>query len=142
MTMLARIRRHRTALAAALCLLGVAACKPDTTPPDAVFAQPGVVFTLSPPQAPDCRPESLYQGTISWSLSGRGPTRLEIRVDSRGGPEFLSTSDPEGSQDTGEWIRPGMWFLLVDSASDTVLATLRAGPKPCPAAGASADAAT
>lgn len=118
---------------ACLLVLSIAGCRqPDTTPPDAVFSQPGVVFTLSPPEAPDCRPDTLYAGTVSWSVAGGGGRRFAIHVGSPGGPEFLRTAEPRGRQETGEWIHPGAWFVLLDARSDQVLATLRAGPEPCP----------
>ncbi|MFC4727812.1 hypothetical protein [Coralloluteibacterium thermophilus] len=128
--------RHRLA-AACLGALLIAGCKPDTTPPDRVFAQPGVVFTLSPPQAPDCHPDTVYKATVAWSITGQPERRLEVRVGSRGGAEFLRTSQARGREETGEWVRPGTWFLLVDRRSKEVLATLRAGPEPCPGGEAS-----
>jgi hypothetical protein len=54
--------------------------------------------------------------TLAWSADGN----VEIRLDSADGKLFAQ-GGPEGSKETGNWVRDGMDFFLLDRASGATL---------------------
>lgn len=119
-------------LPAALLALLLSACGSEPSAlPDRPFAKPGVSFTLTPSAARDCDPETVYRGRVDWSVEGRDRVRLEIRVNDRHGALFARSNEPRGSAWTEQWVRRGLWLVLIDRDRDEVLATLRAGPETC-----------
>ena len=100
--------------------------------PTHAFAQQGVSMKLDPPAAPDCKPTSTYTASLTWSVEGRGATKTEVRIHKPDGQSFARSNDRTGRAETGKWVTPGLWFLLIDRKSGDVLAALQAGPTPCP----------
>ena len=64
----------------------------------------------------------LAQTTISWNATGLAE-EVEVRVDSADG-NLLGAGGVTGTVETGEWVREGMTFFLVDTATLTVLDTV------------------
>ena len=60
--------------------------------------------------------EGLGITTLAWSADGN----VEIRLDSADGKLFAQ-GGPEGSKETGNWVRDGMDFFLLDRANGATL---------------------
>jgi hypothetical protein len=58
--------------------------------------------------------------------------KTEVRIDKLDGQVFARSNDRTSHQETGNWVRPGTWFLLFDRKSGDLLGAVQAGPKPCP----------
>lgn len=127
--------RHSAAMrtfAVIVAVSALAACKRDEAPPAEVFAKPGITFTITPPSAPDCKPTSVYTATLQWTLSQPEAPKLAIHVGSKTGQLMTRMNDRTGKAETGNWVAPGTWFVLIERETGEVLATVRAGPEPCP----------
>lgn len=127
------MRYPNIAIAAAALSLALAACgsKPQPMPTQA-FTRPGVSMKLDPPMAPDCKPSTLYRATLSWSVDGIDTPKTEVCMEKPDGAVFARSNDRTAHSETGDWVKPGMWFLLFDRKSGEMLGSLQAGPKPCP----------
>jgi len=126
--------RHPIIVIATLALSSfLAAChsQPPTMPTQA-FAHEGVKLTLDPPAAPNCKPGTNYRATLKWSVDGMDAPKTEVRIDKLDGQVFARSNDRTAHAETGEWVKPGMWFLLFDRKSGEMLGAVQAGPKPCP----------
>ena len=117
----------------AISVLALAACghQPQSTPAQS-FAKPGVSIKLDPPAAPNCKPATLYRATLSWTVQGIEAPKTEVRIDKPDGELFARSNDKTAHAETGDWVRPGMWFLLFDRRSGEMIGSVQAGPKPCP----------
>ncbi len=126
--------RHPILYVAATALtLALVACgsKPQPMPTQA-FTKPGVSMKLNPPAAPDCKANTVYRATLSWSVDGIDAPKTEVRIDKPDGGLFARSNDRNAHAETGIWVKPGTWFLLLDRKSGEMLGSLQAGPKPCP----------
>ena len=120
---------------AAVAFLALAACgkKPeDNTMPREAFVSAGVQMKLDPPAAANCKPDTLYRATLSWSVEGKDSPKTEVRIDRPDGAVFARSNDRSSHSETGDWVKPGTWFLLFDRKSGDLIGSLRAGPVPCP----------
>jgi hypothetical protein len=116
-------------------LLALAACgkKPeDNAMPREAFVSAGVQMKLEPPAAPNCKPDTLYRATLIWSVEGKDTPKTEVRIDRPDGAVFARSNDRTARAETGNWVKPGTWFLLFDRNSGDLIGSLRAGPVPCP----------
>ena len=117
----------------AVAVLSLAACSSKPVPmPTQSFAKPGVTIKLDPPAAPNCKPDTLYRATLSWTVDAIDTPKTEVRIEKPDGEVFARSNDKNAHAETGDWVKPGMWFLLFDRKSGEMLASLQAGPKPCP----------
>jgi hypothetical protein len=119
----------------AVVLIAVAGCskKPQDNPmPGKVFVGPGIQMKLDPAAAPNCKPDTLFRTTLSWSVDGKDSPKTEVRIDKPDGTVFARSNDRTGRAETGDWVKPGTWFLLFDRKSGDLVGALRAGPTPCP----------
>jgi len=73
-------------------------------------------LVASPNPAPVCEGSASATTTLSWMADGR----VDIHLNSADGPMFSSNSS-DGSKQTGRWVKDGMKFFLVDTASGDVL---------------------
>lgn len=121
--------RSITAVIAVAALAACAADEPEI--PRQPFQADGVEFSLTPSAARDCDPATLYQAVLHWNVQRAGRNRVEVRIDSPDGPLLARSDDATGSAETGDWVKRGMWFLLLDRDRGTVLAAQRAGPHSC-----------
>ena len=120
---------------AASALLALVACnkKPEDNPmPREAFVAAGVQMKLEPADAPSCKPDTLYRATLSWTVDGKDAPKTEVRIDKPDGAVFARSNDRSMHADTGNWVKPGTWFLLFDRKSGDLIGSLRAGPVPCP----------
>ncbi len=117
----------------AVTVLALAACS-NAPPamPTQPFTKPGVSMKLDPPSAPDCKPNTVYRGMLEWSVSGVDTPKTEVRMETPEGSIFARSNDHKAHAETGDWIKPGMWFLLFNRKSGEMLGALQAGPTPCP----------
>lgn len=121
----------------AMLLTGImllVACGRDQTQttPTRAFQQEGVTFKLEPQRAADCEaPGPRYRGTVQWAVPAADKIDLELRLRAPDGQVFLGTDQASGSQQTGNWVEPGLWFLLLDHRKNEIVAALQAGPSPC-----------
>ena len=117
-------------LSAALALTGCG--KKQPTMPTQAFVAQGIKLKLDPAAAPDCKPDTTYVATLSWSAEGRDAPKTEVRINKPDGEVFARSNDRTAHAETGKWVKPGLWFLLSDRKSGELLGALQAGPKPCP----------
>ena len=128
----------RTAVAStalAVALISMAGCgkKPQDNPmPGKAFVSSGVQMKLEPAGAPSCKPDTLFRATLSWAVDGKDAPKTEVRLDKPDGNVFARSNDRQGRAETGNWVKPGTWFLLFDRKSGDMLGALRAGPTACP----------
>jgi len=112
-----------------------AACARDGEPqaaPTEAFRQNGVAFDLKPQSADSCKARGqAYRGTVRWQVPAEEKIDLELRLRTTDGQVFLGTNKAEGSQETGDWVEPGVWFLLLDRRKGETVAAFQAGPSPC-----------
>ncbi|MBS0212186.1 MAG: hypothetical protein JSR26_03265 [Proteobacteria bacterium] len=99
--------------------------------PSHPFTAAGVTMALDPPAAPDCHPGTTYRAVLTWSVQSDLP-KTDVRIGSPTGPLFARSNDTKAHQETGHWVKPGMWFVLLDRGGDEVLGAIQAGPRPCP----------
>lgn len=120
---------------AATAVFALAACskKPEDNPmPNKAFLAAGVQMKLEPAAAPDCKPDTLYHATLTWSVEGKDAPKTEVRIDRTDGKVFARSNDRTSRAETADWVKPGTWFLLFDRKSGDLIGSLRAGPVPCP----------
>ena len=127
------MRRQIIAIATFSAALVLTAChnEPPAMPAQG-FTHEGVSLTLDPPAAPDCKPGTHYRATLKWSVSAMDAPKTEVRIDKLDGPIFARSNDRNAHAETGDWVKPGLWFLLFNRKSGELLGALQAGPKPCP----------
>jgi hypothetical protein len=101
---------------------GHAAAHPDI--PDRAqdaSGAPQARLTISPIASDGCRPNA-YTARVDWSIPASVPApRAEIHVDRADGQLMASKQARVASANTGNWVRPGMEFYLVDGDSGRVL---------------------
>lgn len=122
-------------VALAVGLICVAGCnkKPEDNPmPNKAFVSSGIQMKLDPASAPSCKPQTVYRATLSWTVDGRDVPKTEVRIDKPSGAVFARSNDRTAHADTGDWVKPGTWFLLFDRKSGDLIGSLQAGPTPCP----------
>ena len=120
------------AASAVLLACTLAACNKAQPMPTAPFTRPGVSMKLDPPDAPNCKPDTLYRATLNWSVDGIDAPKTEVRIGTPDGKVFARSNDRAAHAETSDWVRPGIWFLLFNRKNNDLLGALQAGPKPCP----------
>ena len=109
-----------------------AACSRSSqdAPPVLSLPRPGVVLVASPDRGPACGATN-FRVHFDWSVSSvRMADKYMLRVDSPIGG-LLASGGREGHADTGDWVKVGQWFFLVDGGTGEVVAALRIGPDEC-----------
>ncbi len=104
----------------------------DNPMPTKAFVGPGVTMKLDPPAAPDCKPNTVYKATLSWSMDGKDAPKTEVRIGKPDGAIFARSNDKTARAETDNWVKPGTWFLLFDRKGGDLIGALQAGPQPCP----------
>lgn len=121
----------RYAIVAVVIVLALAACKAKTEMPTQPFTKAGVTMKLDPPAAPSCKPGTRYRATLTWTVDASSP-KTDVRINGPEGQLFARSNDRSYHAETGDWVTPGLWFILSDRRSGEVLGAIQAGPKPCP----------
>lgn len=120
-------------IAIASASIALTACNHQPPPmPTHAFTNEGVTLKLDPPAAPDCKPTTHYRAELTWSVSASDTPKTDVRIVSPTGTLFARSNDNKAHAETGDWVTPGMWFLLLDRQSGQLLGAVQAGPKPCP----------
>ncbi len=120
------------ALGAALTLAACNKDPGDAAMPTKAFVGPGITMKLDPPAAPDCKRETVYKATLSWSVDGKDAPKTEVRIGKPDGAIFARSNDKTARAETDNWVKPGTWFLLFDRKGGDLLGAVQAGPQPCP----------
>lgn len=119
-------------LTSLLCLTACARNDAPQAAPTEAFRRDGVTFELKPQSSDTCKARGqAYRGTVRWQVPADKKIDLELRLRAQDGQVFLGTNKAEGSQETGDWVEPGLWFLLLDHRKGEVVAAFQAGPSPC-----------
>ena len=150
-----RITVHTVFTALAISLQSLAACSqpeaPETTTPATAAVEPvetpeavqpevapvsqettadGVTFTITQVQG-DCNPETPYRAKLSWTIADVTKAAVQVRVDTVDGPLMATITSMDGSAETGDWVKSGGRFFLVNIATGEALATVTSGPETC-----------
>lgn len=96
-------------------------------------ALPAQILTINPAVITECT-NGLGRATPSWNSPLNAP--VQIRVDARDGTPMTGFDPPVFSEPTGDWVRDGMVFYLVNDAGlviDRVTRGSTAAALPIPA---------
>lgn len=89
-------------------------------------------LTVSPMPSAGCAPGA-YTALVQWSVPASAPTnRIEIHVNQPNGDLMSSKKSSHSSAKTGNWVKPGTVFYLVDGDTGKTLASVTAGSYRCP----------
>jgi hypothetical protein len=123
--------------------LGLAACGPapsdeaapvDSAPVAAPATTPQVVVVptsmihAEPATLPTCKADVV---TLNWDLRKDKPDLTTVKIYTGDGKLFTH-SGGVGSQQTGQWVKPGSVFVLKSGVDDTELERLTIGGPICP----------
>lgn len=102
----------------------------DTVPPGPVARE---VFSVDPDSIRDCEVEHhALAATVKWSVAPLGVKEVALYIENaRGERKLWLVGVAAGQATTGEWVSPGLRFLLMDRASGKALAALRVGESHC-----------
>ncbi|HVR81945.1 MAG TPA: hypothetical protein VHF02_07675 [Luteimonas sp.] len=121
--------RSSILLCAATLLLG--GCNSSVPAPATMpYAETGVHFAVTPVGA-DCGPDGQYTANVEWELPAAMSPRIEIQLDAQERKVFARSDERKGSEKTGQWVKPGLAFYLLDRQADRVIAALDAGSSHC-----------
>jgi len=82
----------------------------------------GIIFETNPPYLRYCgTPVEKTAIRINWDVSALGVDHISIRLDDREG-RVVARGRATGETETGEWVRDGRRFVLVDARNDELLA--------------------
>lgn len=70
-------------------------------------------LTLAPATITACNVWGLGRATVSWRYS-QTDEEVQVRVTDANGTPFTGWAPASGSADTGDWVRDGLVFVLVD----------------------------
>ena len=116
----------RLILLAAVIVMGLLGCSVDDDESRGTIAAiPSIVDV--------CSDEGLGSSTIRWAVSARSvdQVRIEIAQGGDGATKVFYVGPGSGEMQTGNWVRPGMVFILVDGKTGAVLDTVEIQGKSC-----------
>ncbi len=118
-----RMKRKLTAaIILVLLILSAAACGiPEDEKKYSSELLKSDIFRAEPAVIRDCLGEN-GKTTLYWKVPD--VRKVEIHVESADGNLF-TISGPDGSKETGYWVRDGMKFVLLDADSGKELATIK-----------------
>ncbi|HYL73864.1 MAG TPA: hypothetical protein VEU96_06640 [Bryobacteraceae bacterium] len=91
------------------------------------------VLQLIPEVITECTSPLLGREHVVWNYPGPGP--VQIRLGAADGIPMTSFTRPQNSADTGDWVRDGLIFVLVDATGQELAratAHVRCNPFPDP----------
>ena len=126
----------RTLLSTCVLMLGLAACSapgpddgqisPAPTPP-VTDAGLEPQLRLEPSSLSSCDPTSIK---VRWDVpESRGITAVDVNVVTSG--DLFAQGGAQGESTTGEWVRPGTRFVLLDRSTRAELASAAIGGPDC-----------
>lgn len=99
--------------------------------PAAPEAQAPQILTIAPFKTDNCTPRG-YTAEVSWSIPAEQPhVNVEVRVNKVDGGLMAFKSARKASAKTGNWVKPGTQFFLVDRDSRETVAQATAGEYDC-----------
>lgn len=102
----------------------------SSTPPVLGLPRPGVTLIATPDRGPACGAVN-FRVHFDWGVSSARPSsQYELHVNSPTG-DLLASGPHNGTADTGDWVRAGQWFFLLDADNHEVIAAVRIGPDDC-----------
>lgn len=108
----------------------LAAC--DRDPPEPVrvpFADPGVSLTVTQVSA-GCTTEGNYRARVEWQVPETVSPHLDVRVD-KARTLFAASDRRRDSNETGDWVKPGLVFYLTQREDSKIIAATPAAPGNC-----------
>lgn len=117
-----------------VAVLLLSACTAEDVVPTAPMALDGASLMVEPLPQEACDPAQPYVARVRWSVSDWDDPRFDFHLGSSQGKLWTSSNAADGELDTGPWVQPGMWFVMVDRGSRLVVAATPAPPLNCPAA--------
>ena len=117
-----------------LALTLLVGCKPEPFVPTVPWALDGTTFTVDPlPQSP-CDPSKPYAASVRWSVTDWDDAKFDILLESSTGPLWARENRAQGEKRTDAFVRPGLWFVMLDRNSRIVVAATPAPELVCPEA--------
>jgi hypothetical protein len=109
-------------LAVVLGLCALSGCsegedEPAPPPSDAANSKVSGTFSADPNPLRVCGPSGRGKVTLSWDV--QGTDRLYINVDKPDGPRMVTSGDRRGKADSGDWVKDGTKFFLMDGSTPT-----------------------
>jgi hypothetical protein len=95
-----------------------------------VCSAPAQILSISPTVITQCT-NGLGKATLSWNSLIN--TQVQVRVLTHDGTPMTGLEPPNGSAETGDWVRDGMEFFLVNPAGvelDQIIARVNCGGTP------------
>jgi hypothetical protein len=104
----------------------------STEPPERL--DPAITMSITPDPLDFCQGSGLAQVTVDWDMGGVQLPHYTVQVDAPGVPRkvWVATAAPAGSKLSGEWVREGTRFSIVDGTG-VVIASRTVGSAPCEA---------
>lgn len=107
------------------------AAPPASAGNDAPAPEPVEVVTIVPLATENCRPGA-YTADVNWTIpAGQPGTEIEVRLNSVDGRLLAYKKARKGTARTGNWVKPGMQFFLVDRQTKAAIAEATAGDHDC-----------
>ncbi len=72
----------------------------------------------------DCVGEPPFEGAVAWDLGDQFEGQVQLRIGSATGELFAASDGGTGEARTGNWVVPGMKFVLLDQTDGSVLSEL------------------
>lgn len=123
----------RRSLALSTLVLALAACAPEDVTPTEPFALDGTSLILEPIPQAVCDPAQPYAVRVRWSVSDWAEPKFDFHIGSSKGQLWARVNEAEGESTSDPWVRPGMWFVMLDRESRQLVAATPAPALECPA---------
>lgn len=115
-----------------ITLIATTACAPDELVPTEPMALDGTSLTVEALPQERCDPDDFYAVRVRWKVTDWGQPRFDFHLDSTKGKLWARENRTEGEKDSTAFVRPGMFFVLVDRNSRMMVAATPAPPLVCP----------
>ncbi len=102
--------------------------------PTAPMALDGATLAIEAlPQDP-CDPTQPYAASVRWSVTDWDDAKFDILLESSTGQLWARENRAQGEKRTDAFVRPGLWFVMLDRNSRIVVAATPAPELVCPEA--------
>lgn len=117
-------------LVPAIAVLLLTACTPEEIVPTAPMALDGVRFEVDalPQSDTACDPSKPFPARVTWAVTDWVDPKFDFHLRSTKGQMFARHNAASGEHVTDPYAHEGLWILLVDRNSRTLVAA-----KPVPA---------
>lgn len=123
-----------TMMAASFAAVLLSGCTPDDIVPTEPMALDGATLHIDAlPQQP-CDPAQPYAVRVRWSVADWDEPKFDFHIGSSQGQLWARENRAAGEKDSEAWVRPGMWFVMLDRNSRMIVAATPAPSLVCPPA--------